>query len=143
MFLDDEEERKEYVLNDTGRIYYGTEKQIGSRTWNFGQVRSMKTRYNLKVLNASVSSVLDNYVAFFGTHLFFLTENRKQQLLIDVCVVFVSLLQFHKGVLEACLFVLEKSDMPASGRGDPVNVVRVLSAMVRLQSCVPLSPTQD
>nr|XP_008113740.1 PREDICTED: protein-glutamine gamma-glutamyltransferase 4 [Anolis carolinensis] len=37
VFLPDDDERTEYVLNDTGYIYIGSTKSIRGRPWNFGQ----------------------------------------------------------------------------------------------------------
>ncbi|XP_060793687.1 protein-glutamine gamma-glutamyltransferase K [Neoarius graeffei] len=74
VFMDKEDERNEYVLNDVGTLYYGSDSQIEGRSWIFGQ--------------------------------------------------------FADGVLAASLFLLEKNQARTSGWGDPVNIVRLVSAMV-------------
>ncbi|XP_078741589.1 protein-glutamine gamma-glutamyltransferase K-like, partial [Lampetra fluviatilis] len=73
VFMEEEAWRREYVLADTGRIYYGTEQQIGSRPWNYGQ--------------------------------------------------------FERDVLEASVMIMDRASLPLAGRGCPVNVVRIVSAM--------------
>ncbi|XP_064416453.1 protein-glutamine gamma-glutamyltransferase K [Latimeria chalumnae] len=74
VYMEDEERRKEYVLNDTGKLYRGMQRWIGASDWNFGQ--------------------------------------------------------FDQGILEACFFLLDKGKMPHAGRGDPISMVRVVSAMI-------------
>ncbi|KAM8982751.1 protein-glutamine gamma-glutamyltransferase K-like, partial [Ara ararauna] len=74
VYMEPTTDLNEYVLNETGLIFYGTEDQIVERSWNYGQ--------------------------------------------------------FDTGVLEACLYILDRRGMPHSARGDPVMVSRVVSAMV-------------
>ncbi|XP_069618484.1 protein-glutamine gamma-glutamyltransferase K [Ranitomeya imitator] len=74
VFMDNESWRQEYVLNEIGRIYYGTEHQIGERSWNYGQ--------------------------------------------------------FDKGVMDAVLYIMDRGGLSPASRGDPINVSRVISAMV-------------
>lgn len=74
VYMENTSDLGEYVLNESGRIFYGTEEQIAERSWNYGQ--------------------------------------------------------FEPGVLDACLFILDRRGMPHSARGDPVMVARVVSAMV-------------
>ncbi|KAM8793634.1 protein-glutamine gamma-glutamyltransferase K-like [Eudromia elegans] len=74
VYMENTGDLDEYVLNESGRIFYGTEAQIAERSWNYGQ--------------------------------------------------------FDPGVLEACLYILDRRGMPHGARGDPVMVARVVSAMV-------------
>lgn len=74
VYLDDEKEREEYVLNDIGVIFHGDFNDIKSRSWSYGQ--------------------------------------------------------FEDGILDACLYVMDKAEMDLSGRGNPIKVSRVGSAMV-------------
>ncbi|XP_010621102.1 coagulation factor XIII A chain isoform X1 [Fukomys damarensis] len=74
VYLDDEKEREEYVLNDIGVIFYGDFNDIKNRSWSYGQ--------------------------------------------------------FEDGILDACLYVMDKAQMDLSGRGNPIKVSRVGSAMI-------------
>ncbi|XP_061447292.1 coagulation factor XIII A chain [Rhineura floridana] len=74
VFLEDEKERQEYVLNDLGVIFYGDPDNIRTRSWNYGQ--------------------------------------------------------FEEGVLDACLYLMDRAQLDLSGRGNPVKISRVGSAVI-------------
>ncbi|KAM8746729.1 coagulation factor XIII A chain [Acanthopagrus schlegelii] len=74
VFLDDETERQECVINEMGIIYHGAYDDIAERDWNYGQ--------------------------------------------------------FNYGVLDACLYIMDKAAMPITNRGDPIKVTRKASAML-------------
>ncbi|XP_058141173.1 coagulation factor XIII A chain [Dasypus novemcinctus] len=74
VYLEDEKEREEYVLNDIGVIFYGDVNDKKSRSWSYGQ--------------------------------------------------------FEDGILDACLYMMDRAQMDLSGRGNPIKVSRVGSAMI-------------
>ncbi|NXI86225.1 TGM4 glutamyltransferase, partial [Rhipidura dahli] len=74
VYMANEDQRKEYVLNDTGYIYVGSANSIYDRPWNFGQ--------------------------------------------------------FEEYVLDACMYLLEKSKLSLTDRRDPASVSRAMSALV-------------
>ena len=41
VFMSNEAEREEYVLNERGRLYKGSANNIYSSAWNFGQVSDL------------------------------------------------------------------------------------------------------
>lgn len=75
VYMDNESSRKEYVLNEHGKIWCGTWRQPKGRKWIYGQ--------------------------------------------------------FDDCVLPACMYLLERSGLEHSERGNPIRVCRAISAMVR------------
>uniref|UniRef100_A0A8C9A504 protein-glutamine gamma-glutamyltransferase n=1 Tax=Prolemur simus TaxID=1328070 RepID=A0A8C9A504_PROSS len=55
VFLASEEERKEYVLNDSGIIFRGVEKHIRAQGWNYGQFEEDILNICLSILDRSPS----------------------------------------------------------------------------------------
>ncbi|NWW69815.1 TGM4 glutamyltransferase, partial [Climacteris rufus] len=74
VYMDNEAQRQEYVLNDTGYIYVGSAYSIYNRPWNYGQ--------------------------------------------------------FEEFVLDACMYLLDKSKLSLTERRDPASVSRAMSALV-------------
>ncbi|KGL93603.1 Coagulation factor XIII A chain [Charadrius vociferus] len=74
VYLDDEKEREEYVLNDVGIVFHGNINDIRIRSWSYGQ--------------------------------------------------------FEENILDACLFLMDKAELELSGRGNPIKICRVASAVI-------------
>ncbi|KAM6135445.1 coagulation factor XIII A chain isoform 1-T2 [Pterocles gutturalis] len=74
VYLDDEKEREEYILNDVGIVFHGNINDIKLRSWSYGQ--------------------------------------------------------FEENILDACLFLMDKAELELSGRGNPIKICRVASAVI-------------
>ncbi|XP_030068826.1 protein-glutamine gamma-glutamyltransferase 6 isoform X2 [Microcaecilia unicolor] len=59
VYIEDEEERKEYVLNDHGISYFGHEKLIREEGWNFGQFEENILNICLALLDRNLKYLED------------------------------------------------------------------------------------
>lgn len=89
-------------MTEMGIIYHGAYDDIAERDWNYGQV---------------VQRQIEDFWTGFPDYLF--------------CFKDILLSQFNYGVLDACLYIMDKCEMPITNRGDPIKVTRKASAMVR------------
>ncbi|XP_048870710.1 coagulation factor XIII A chain-like [Brienomyrus brachyistius] len=71
VFMPNNNEQEEYVLNQVGMLYCGDSQNVLSRPWNYGQ--------------------------------------------------------FEMGILDACLFIMDKCNIPLIYRGDPIKIIRRIS----------------
>ncbi|XP_067649518.1 annulin-like [Haliotis asinina] len=53
VFMEGEKEKEEYVLNETGRIYCGTSRNISSKPWMFGQFQGKVLDCSMYLLDES------------------------------------------------------------------------------------------
>ncbi|CAH2284253.1 coagulation factor XIII A chain [Pelobates cultripes] len=74
VYMDDEQEIEEYVMNDVGVVFHGDITNMKTRSWEYGQ--------------------------------------------------------FEERVLDACLYIMDKAQLDLSGRGNPIKISRVGSAMI-------------
>lgn len=130
VFLPDERERQEYVLNEQGTIYVGTEYYPRPRDWIFGQVSIRVLRY-FYLYFIAVHLVLREYCA-----------QKKNDCICCACLSSASsnlclLTQFEEDMVDICLKILDVNPKhtkdPAddvSARCNPIYVSRVISAMV-------------
>ena len=56
VYLENDDERKEYVMNETGRIYTSKSPTHKGRAWNFGQVSQSKCFCSVQLINLKVHS---------------------------------------------------------------------------------------
>ncbi|XP_053544817.1 protein-glutamine gamma-glutamyltransferase 5-like [Bombina bombina] len=68
VFLENEEERKEYVMNENGFVYVGNADWIVQQSWNYGQFDEDILEICLQILDRSQSHIKDPQKDYFRRH---------------------------------------------------------------------------